>query len=383
VKARGLVVGDIRGISTSGSGARIELALDPEAAARIPSDARARLLPKTLFGEKYVALEFDDDSTAPPLTHGTVIPQDRSSVARETEQALDDLLALLQTLRPAELSTTLNAVSTALRGRGDQLGDNLELVEDYLRELNPELDTLRENLRGSADFADNVERTTPDLRALLHNLAEVNRELVQQEQELAAFLQATTGASQELGDFLRRDEQRLVRLAVDSVPSLRLYEKYAPEYPCLLRGLDVQQEIGEDTFGRLQPGLHITLELTQDQRGYQPGDEPEYGEDKGPTCRGLPPNPPVVPFPVDQEVQDGYCDEEEQAPGVQNGCHPGQRPAPFDPARALAQRDLDRAAVGAAVGPVLGLSPGDVPDLAVLLFGPVARGTTVGLTTRG
>ena len=36
--------------------------------------------------------------------------------------------------------------------------------------------------------------------------------------------------------------------------------------------------------------------------------------------------------------------------------------------------------MGAVLGPVLGVSPDDVPDLAYLLFGPMARGTEVGLS---
>jgi hypothetical protein len=87
---------------------------------------------------------------------------------------------------------------------------------------------------------------------------------------------------------------------------------------------------------------------------------------------------------VDQEVVDGYCDEEEAAqPGVQTSCRDEDGPAPppqDDPARALAQRDAERDSIGSVVGPVMGLAPGDVPDLAVLLFGPVARGTVVGLS---
>jgi ABC-type transporter Mla subunit MlaD len=66
VKARGLLVGDIREVSTDGAGATIRMALKPQAAEQIPSDTRARLLPKTLFGEKFVSLEFDDDSSAEP-----------------------------------------------------------------------------------------------------------------------------------------------------------------------------------------------------------------------------------------------------------------------------------------------------------------------------
>lgn len=386
VKARGLLVGDIRKVSTKGSGARLELALTPAAAARIPKDTRAQLLPKTLFGEKFVALEFDDDSSAGGLEEGDVITQDRSAVARETEQALNDLLPLLRTLKPAELSTTLNALSTALRGRGEQVGQNLELVDAYLKEFNPEIAALGENFRGVADLADNLEASRPDFIALFDNLSAINRSLVDQEAELTTFLVSTTGFAEELGGFLEENDDRLIRLAADSLPPLRLYEKYAPGYPCMLKALEQQLELGNQTLGGGQPGLHITLEITKDQRGYEPGDEPKYGEDAGPTCRGLPPNEPIRPMPVDQEVTDGYCDEEEKAPGIQNGCHEPAPPgagasASNDPARALAQRDRDRAAVNAVIGPILGLAPPDVPDLAVLLFGPLARGTEVGLAT--
>ena len=236
-----------------------------------------------------------------------------------------------------------------------------------------------------ADFVDNLEAARPDILALLDNLSAVNRNLVDQEQELNTFLTSTTGFAEEMGSFLEQNDERLIRLAADSLPPLKVYEKYAPEYPCLMKGLDQQLELGAQTFGGRIPWLHITLEFTDDQGGYQPeADEPAYGEDAGPTCKGLPPNEPIRPFPVDQEVKDGYCDEEEKAPGIQNGCRTDGPPAPpsasDDPARALApQREVERAAIGSVVGPVMGLAPAEVPDLAVLLFGPVARGTEVGL----
>jgi phospholipid/cholesterol/gamma-HCH transport system substrate-binding protein len=84
VKARGVLVGEVRAIRSGGDGAEVELALDRSAVAQLPSDVRAQLLPKTLFGEKFVALVVDDASTAPPLEDGDVIPQDRSETARET-----------------------------------------------------------------------------------------------------------------------------------------------------------------------------------------------------------------------------------------------------------------------------------------------------------
>ncbi len=387
VKARGLLVGDIREVDTDGDGATITLALKPEAARQIPSDTKARLLPKTLFGEKFVALEFDDASSAEPLRDGDVIERDSSAVARETEQTLNDILPLLRALKPQQVSTTLNALSGALRGRGDQIGQNLELVDSYLREINPEIPALGENFRGVADFADNLERSTPDIVEVLDNLSAVNRNLVDQEQELNTFLTSTTGFANEMGSFLEENDERLITLARDSLPSLQVYARYSPEFGCLSRGLVKQEALASQAFGGLQPGLHITLELTKDQGGYRTGDEPAYGADNGPTCRGLPPNPAIVPFPVDVEVTDGYCDEQEQAPGVQTECVRDENPQPApgadaasQPAVALAQRDRDRQAVGAVIGPVMGVAPSDVPDLAVLLFGPMARGTEVGLS---
>lgn len=403
VKARGLLVGEIRSVSSTGEGAELELAIDRDQAALLPSDLTVQLLPKTLFGEKFVSLELDSASTARPLREGDVISQDRSVTARETSQALDNLLPLLQTLQPQQLSITLNAVSSALRGRGDTLGQNLELVDEYLAGINPEIPALGENFRGLADLADTFEAARPDVIEVLDNLSFLNRSLVDTEGDLSSFLTSTTTSTGELDRLLRENEQRLVTLARDSLPPLRLFEKYSPEFSCLAAGLAKQEILAEKTFGGLQPGLHITVEVTQDQGGYRPGDETVFGEDSGPTCFGLPPGPPIVPFPVTVEPVDGYCDEQERQPGLQNGCDgradsaqegggpglpgaPGLPGLPGVPAAAartapVSVAETDRATMSAVVGPVLGVAPQDVPDLAVLLFGPLARGAQIGLAT--
>ena len=375
VKARGMLVGEVRAVTSNGAGATISLALNRDAVSALPSDLRAQMIPKTLFGEKIVDLVLDDASTARPLRDGDVISQDRSTTARETAEALDHLLPLLQTLKPVQLSTTLNALSATLRGRGTALGENLVLVDDYLRKINPELPTLRADFAGLADFGDTVTRSTTDLAALLDNSSFLGRSLVDQEQALTNFLTSTTTAAGELDDLLTNNETRLIRLAADSLPSLQVYQRYAPGFACLLKGLQQQSLEGEKVFGGLQPGLHITLEVVRDQGGYRPGEEPVYGEDAGPTCVGLPPNAPIVPFPVNVEVTDGYCDEQERQPGVQNGCD-GRGP---DGGSGSARRDAERAAIGAIIGPLLGVAPHAVPDLALLLFGPLARGTEVSL----
>ena len=53
-------------------------------------------------------------------------------------------------MQPAKLNMTLNAIATALEGRGDQLGENLETIDDYLKRLNPQIPALVEDLRLTA-----------------------------------------------------------------------------------------------------------------------------------------------------------------------------------------------------------------------------------------
>jgi virulence factor Mce-like protein len=385
VKMRGLLVGEVRRVHSSGAGATIELALDKDLVHLIPSDVSAKLLPKTLFGEKEVDLVADPSTTTRPIRSGDVIAQDRSRTSIETERVLNDLLPLLHSLKPADLSLALGSLSAGLRGRGERLGRNLALNADYFRQLNPDLPAIMEDFRGLADVSESYAAAAPDLLRLVDNSAAASRNLVDQSRELARFLSSTTAFASSADDFLRINQRALVDLAAQSRPSLELYAHFSPQYACMLHTLPKQEIVGEKAFGGLQPGLHITLEVAQDQGAYLPGDEPKFGEDRGPTCFGLQ-GKQIVPFPAYYEPKDGYCDAEEAAqPGVQTGnCHAGSSPvaarALTDPALALGG-PLHEHAVASAVAPVLQLSPDEVPDIATLLFGPMARGATIGYST--
>ena len=384
VKLRGLRVGEVRKISSSGQGATIELALDRGTAHLVPSDVSAQLLPKTLFGEKEVDLIADSSSSARPIRAGDVIPQDRSTTSIETERVLNNFLPLLHSLKPVQLSLTLNAVSSSLRGRGNRLGTNFARNADYFRQLNPELPAIMADFRGLADVSQSYAKASSDLLRLIDNSAADSRNLVDQKQQLATFLASTSRFSQSADDFLRINERSLVDLAAQSRPNLQVYARYSPEYACILHTLPKQEIVGEKTFGGLQPGLHITLEVTKDQGAYLPGDEPRFREDRGPTCFGLG-DKPIVPFPAYYAPKDGYCDQAEQANGGKpTYCHASSTPPGAVSARALSDPavalggPVQQHAVAAAVAPVLSVPPDAVPDITTLLFGPLARGATVG-----
>ncbi|MCQ4121782.1 MlaD family protein, partial [Rhodococcus tibetensis] len=118
VKVRGLIVGEVRSASTKEGEVTLDLAIQPDKAELIPSNATARLLPKTLFGERYVSLIVPEGDTAPPIQAGDTLEQDKSGNAVEIGEVLDGLLPLLQAIPPQDLANTLGALSQGLSGRG-------------------------------------------------------------------------------------------------------------------------------------------------------------------------------------------------------------------------------------------------------------------------
>ncbi|MFI5628715.1 MCE family protein [Streptomyces sp. NPDC051664] len=357
VKLRGLMVGEVRTVRADGEKATVVIALKPEHVSRIPADVHARLLPKTLFGEKFVDLVPPRGSGARHIRAGDVITQDRTTVGIELQQLMNDLLPLLRTVRPAELNATLSAFATALEGRGDRIGVNLTRVEGYLHNLNPRMPSIKEDIARFADVAEVYGDAAPDLMRILRNSVTTSRTVVEQQDRLAEALKTTTTVAGTAEKFFDGNGDRLITLGRVSRPTLALFARYAPEYPCLLDGLVKQEAASEEAFRGGE--MHITLEFVHPRPAYRPGEEPRYAERSGPDCGGLP--NPYVPAP-DVHLDDGTS--RTGAGGLPGGA-------------GVSATAAEQGAVGSLVAPVLGVPADRVPAVATLLFGPMARGTAV------
>jgi phospholipid/cholesterol/gamma-HCH transport system substrate-binding protein len=380
VKLRGVVVGDVRSVESDGRGARLRLALDPDLARQVPADVSARLLPKTLFGERYVALVAPPGAAGQPIRDGAVITQDRSQNGVELERVLDEALPLLQSIRPDRLAAVLGALAAALDGRGEQLGRNLVLTGEYLGALNKEMPVIAEDVRKLSTVVGAYDAALPDLLSILRDVTVTARTVVDQRAELSAFLASATGAADTTRLFLDRHDDQLIRLGDVSRPVLELLAAYAPEYPCLMRGLVALQPRVEESFEGGK--FHITLEITKDGGKYERGrDEPVYGADNGPQCHGLP--NPKVPAPG-HAINDGYdYGADRTTPKLPIGlpsttqATAGTRPPDAPTDMGSAGTEGERELIKPIIGAVTGLLPVEVPDIAVLLWGPLLRGAVV------
>jgi phospholipid/cholesterol/gamma-HCH transport system substrate-binding protein len=380
VKLHGVIVGEVRTVSSDGSGARLRLALDPALTAQIPANVTARLLPKTLFGERYVALlagAGPAGNGGGAIRDGAVITQDRSQSALELEQVLDDALPLLQSIQPDKLAATLGALATALEGRGNQLGGDLVALDGYLAALNREMPTITDDVRKLASVLDVYDGALPDLLSILRDVTVTAATVTDQRDQLKAFLADTTEAADVTSLFLNRHGDQIIQLGTVSRPVLELLAAYAPEYPCLMRGLVALQPRAEQVFASGQ--MRITLEITRDNGKYLPGrDEPVYGAKNGPDCRGLP--NPTQPAPQ-VALNDGYDygGSRPAAPKLPVGIAAPPPAAAAGPGPAMGyagtaqEQDLLKPLIGAASG----IPAPEVPDIAVLLWGPLLRGAVV------
>jgi virulence factor Mce-like protein len=388
VKVRGMLVGEIRSVASKGDHAELELALQPDKTAVIPANVSARLLPKTLFGERYVALQLPDKPQQPErhIAAGDVIPQDRTSTAIELQKVLDDVMPLLQSVQPEKLSSTLTAVSTALDGRGKQLGQTLAQISDYLGKLNPSLPDLKADISGLANLADTYDKAGPDLLQALSDLTTTSRTIVDQRAGLADLYATVTAASVDLTSFLRVNKDNLIRLTTAIQPTLDVLAKYAPEYPCLLKQLAGEVAPAELAFGKgtAHPEVsRVTIEFSASRGKYLPGvDEPKYEDKRGPRCYPQVPKPGYWPqYPPDGAIKDGSS---KPAPPKSPG---GTLPGPITtggggggaPAGLVAGSADERQLIDLLVSPALGTSPDQVPGWGSLLVGPLYRGAEVEL----
>ncbi|MEV7627915.1 MCE family protein [Actinoplanes sp. NPDC089786] len=339
VKARGIVVGQVRRISSTGDGARLDLALRPDQFPLLPADVKVQLLPTTLFGERYVALVLPSRPGPARLAEHAVIPQDRSANAIELERVLANLLPLLQAVQPQKLSVTLTAIAQALDGRGAQLGTTLRELNAYLTELEPSLPALNENITRLVEVVNSYADAAPDLTDALTHLSVTSRTLAEQQNNLRALYASVTTTGGDVNTFLLTNKDTIVRLSADSRPSLAVLAKYAPEFPCVLQQLtdtasDMDKALGK---GTTQPGLRVKLHVSPSRGAYLPGkDDPVYQDKDGPACY----------------------------------------PTPYGLANAPPESEYLNELMAASIG----VPPRSLPSWSSLLVGPIFRGREVTLT---
>lgn len=367
VKLNGVPVGEVTRIESRPDGAMLTLALKPEIAEGLDTDTVARLLPKTLFGERYVQLIADGATSGDGLSAGDVINQDSSDEAVELEQVLDELLPMLEALQPEKLSAALGELALMLEGRGADIGESMEAWGTYLTQLQPSVPQMADDLVKLGEVADTWNVAAPDLLDALDDLTVTTKTMVDERYSLTGLYSTVIASSNTTRDWLQANQNTIIVLSAESRAALGAAAPYASQFPCLFQAMTdfipaMDTALGA---GTTEPGVHVTLNVVPTRGAYLPGvDSPRYqtgGAARCPYQTGAPApagSPEAVAPPPSGIV----------ASQLSDGMGLGDVNSP-------AENQL----IGELMGPTHGVAPDEYPDWASLLVGPTLRGTVVTL----
>lgn len=365
VKMLGVVVGEVRKVSSDGRQARLTLAMKPGMLHDIPANVAAVMMPTTLFGERYVSLIAPSFPTPDRLADGGTIHQDASRDAIELQQTWDNVLPALRAVQPEKLSTTLGSLRLALQGRGTEIGTTLSDVNSYLGQFNPHLPDMDADVAALARVTRAYQQAAPDLLDMLNNFSVTGQTLQDRRTALNRLYSTVTGAAGDLTTFLRENQGNMIELAAHSRPTLRILARYSPEFPCTLKMLtdfepNMDRVLGK---GSKEPGLHVTLHVRPSRGKYVPGkDTPRYDSRGGPRCYSV----PFQGAPLNNGTTRAKPSADKTTALVATGLGPANSPQ---------ESEL----VNELMAPALGVSRTSLPGWSSVLAGPLFRGTEVHL----
>ncbi|WLP92057.1 MCE family protein [Gordonia sp. NB41Y] len=378
VKARGVVVGEVRSVEPSPDGTvDVELGLNPSMAAQLPTSTTARILPKTLFGERYVDLQVPTNG-GPGLSDGDTIVTDKSGNAKEVQELFDKLLPVLQAIPPQDLNVTLTALSSALQGRGEKLGATVEDLNTIFSKVDDNMSALQGTVRGLASFSQTYSEALPDVIDALDNLRITTNTINERQNDFRTLISTVGVAATDTTGWLQRNGDNLVDLFVDSEQLLTGLAKQSPTFVCTFRNFAtlIPESKNIVGVGTPNPGVRVNLQFVNPRGRYLPNqDEPRFF-DLDPPAVCYEPATDGRPFP--QYPGGGLADGSYQPPsrnaGPRNVKTLPQPQFTTTPVGTITSSPYDdpnyRTQLKVIYGSTTGTRPADVPTWVTMIGGP-------------
>jgi virulence factor Mce-like protein len=289
VKMRGVQVGQVESIETRPDGkAVLHLAMDPDELSDIPSNVAVDITSSTVFGSKFVQFAEPPNPSSTPLAEGAQV--DAEHVTVETNTVFQQLTSVLKAVDPVKLNETLAAISGALKGRGEKLGQTVTDFDHFLQKVNPSLDSISRDLEVAPVALNAYADAAPDLVDILDNTTKVGDTLVDQEKNLDAFLLSAIGLADTGNDVIGTNRQALTDDLRMLVPTTTVLDQYSDNLRCGVQALNVFVHSPPPD----RPGVDVSASFTLGVDRYRyPADLPKVAAKSGSSCEAQ--MLPVIP----------------------------------------------------------------------------------------
>jgi phospholipid/cholesterol/gamma-HCH transport system substrate-binding protein len=290
VKWYGVVVGKVASIEERPDGkAVLNLAMQPSQMHLIPANVLVDIASTTVFGAKFIELVPPADPSPQPLKAGAVLQN--KDVTVEINTVFQQLTSVLSTIDPAKLNETLGAIASAVNGRGHKIGQMLSDLDAFLAKQDPALPALSRDLATLPAVSDAYADAAPDLLATADNSIRISKTIVDERQNLDAFLISSIGLADIGNDVVGGNRQVLTNALHLLVPTTDLLNEYHQALWCGLSASIVNLHAPPLP----DPGAEALVGFEFGSERYRyPVNLPKVAATGGPQCHDL----PVVPFGV-------------------------------------------------------------------------------------
>nr|WP_264894198.1 MCE family protein [Mycobacterium kiyosense] len=288
VKMRGVVVGKVESIEERPNGeAVLHLAMQPSQMHLIPHNVLVDIASTTVFGAKFVELMAPDQPSQQSLQPHQVLQG--KNVTVEINTVFQQLTSLLSNIDPAKLNETLGAIASAMNGRGHKIGQALADLDAFLASQDPALPAFSHDLSVlpvvSAAYAD----AAPNLIGAADNTIRISKSIVEEQQNLDAFLISSIGLADIGNEVVGGNRQGLTDTLHLLLPTTNLTNEYHEALWCGLSGSLVNLHAPNLP----EPMIKVLVYLGFGAERYRyPSNLPKVAATGGPQCYDL----PVVPF---------------------------------------------------------------------------------------
>lgn len=231
VTYRGVQVGKVVDVRATHQGAEATLSLD--ASPPIPAALHAAVRSVSAVGEQYIDLQPRNQSP-PYLGDGSVIAMQDTSVPQEVGPMLDQVSALVSSIPKDRLSDLLKESFTAFNGAGDDLGSLLDSSATILRDAHNVAGQTRSLVEQSGPLLDAQAHSADALRLWARSTAGITDQVVANDPQLRAVLDAGPGAAQQVSKLLDQVKPTLPILLANLTSIGQVAVTYHPSIQQLL-----------------------------------------------------------------------------------------------------------------------------------------------------
>ncbi|MDL9938222.1 MCE family protein [Gordonia sp. ABSL1-1] len=385
VRYHGVKVGEIASIDAGTESSQVNLTIGDDFIGDIPSTVQMRVLPRTFFGDIYVQLvdPAGGAQSSSSLSDGDAITIDSGPEALNLYNIFAKLSDVLAEVQPQKMTVALAAVSRAIGDRGGDLGI---MIDDWYQASLVLEDTMNQFIDATPRFravVESLKRAAPAITDTIKSTTSISRGIVEQQENLGAFLASASGFVGSVSPFIARQRNNLITIVKSTG---KILSTVASNPSGVTNTVTEAAKFGQAGTILFASGrFNITAVPTFSQpMPYTAADCPVYGTMRGQQCNGHgtgmgtgPVRAPGAPNPSLLSPRQRFLDEQRR-----NSEHPG-RPG-YTPSGFSGPSVIDGTAEANSMSELESRLPGregaatGTPNAATtLMLGPLVRGNEV------